>query len=179
MARIQLRLAVKIDRLSRAAHRFHRFAHHPLCDAYAGEVVRLGRRTRVCRGCLFVALGGTAGLAASVAVPASFRGAIALAIAGTVVLVATTFFRSPRRASRTKLMSRLLPAAAIAYGRGCVLQLGAVGWGIAAVGTAAIAGIAALYRRRGPDRSPCASCPERRLSEPCSGIAPIVRREFA
>ena len=30
----------KIDRLSRAAHRFHRFAHHPLCERYAGEVIR-------------------------------------------------------------------------------------------------------------------------------------------
>ena len=33
-----------------------------------------------------------------------------------------------------------------------------------------------LYRRKGPNRVPCTTCPERTL-EVCSGFAPIVRRE--
>ena len=179
MARMPGRLAAKIDRLSRAAHRFHRFAHHPLCDAYAGEVVRLGRRTRVCRGCLFVALGGGAGFASSVVAPSPWSWTLALALAGTAVFLCTTFVPSLRRAGRTKLASRLLPAMAIAHGLGCALRLGAVGCAIAAAAAGGIVGVVALYRRRGPDRTPCASCPERNLPQPCRGIAPIVRRERA
>ena len=179
MARTPGRLAARIDHLSRAAHRFHRFAHHPLCDAYAGEVVRLGRRTRVCRGCLFVALGGAAGLASCVVAPASWAWTLALALAGTAVFLGTTFVRSLRRAGRTKLASRLLPAMAIAHGVGCALRSGAVGCVIAAAATGGLVGVVALYRRRGPDRTPCASCPERNLTRPCRGIAPIVRRERA
>jgi hypothetical protein len=179
MARTPGPLAVRIDRLSRAAHRFHRFAHHPLCDAYAGEVVRLGRRTRVCRGCLFVALGGGAGLALSVVAPASWAWALALALVGSAVCLCTTFVRSLRRAGRTKLASRLLPALAIAHGLGCALRSGAVGCAIAAAAAGGLVGVVALYRRRGPDRTPCASCPERSLTRPCRGIAPIVRRERA
>jgi hypothetical protein len=177
MARTRGRLATRIDNLSRAAHRFHRFAHHPLCDAYAGEVVRLGKRTRVCRGCLFMALGGGAGLASSVVAPASW--AWALALAGSAVFLGTTFIRSLRRAGRTKLASRLLPAMAIAYGVGCALRSGAVGCAVAAAAAGGFVGVVALYRRRGPDRTPCASCPERNLTRPCRGIAPIVRRERA
>src|SRR5258706_14473890 len=58
--RIARGTAIKLDRLSRGAHRFHRFAHHPLCDRYAGEVVRFGR-VRLCRGCTFAVIGGLAG----------------------------------------------------------------------------------------------------------------------
>jgi len=50
-----------IDRLARRAHAFHRFAHHPLCERYAGELVPLGKRTRICRGCAASALGSLAG----------------------------------------------------------------------------------------------------------------------
>ncbi|MFL5271282.1 MAG: hypothetical protein ACJ79E_04370, partial [Anaeromyxobacteraceae bacterium] len=57
-------LARRLDRLARQAHRFHRFAHHPLCDAYAGEVLRVPRRTVVCRGCALAAAGVVAGAAA-------------------------------------------------------------------------------------------------------------------
>jgi hypothetical protein len=44
-------LAKQLDRLSRRAHRFHRFAHHPLCGAYAAELVPLGRKARSGCGC--------------------------------------------------------------------------------------------------------------------------------
>ncbi|HVZ35160.1 MAG TPA: hypothetical protein VG963_22190, partial [Polyangiaceae bacterium] len=50
-------LARRIDRLAVRAHRFHRWAHHPLCASYAGETLRLGRKTIVCRGCALVAGG--------------------------------------------------------------------------------------------------------------------------
>lgn len=44
---------------------------------------------------------------------------------------------------------------------------------------AAIAvGLRILYGKRGADRTPCTTCPERELS-PCSGFAPIVSRERA
>ena len=36
-----------------------------------------------------------------------------------------------------------------------------------------------VYRKRGPDRSPCRSCPERLAVSACSGLQPIVRRERA
>jgi hypothetical protein len=36
-----------------------------------------------------------------------------------------------------------------------------------------------LYRRRGPNRSPCQTCPERTLPRVCSGLRPIVQRERA
>jgi hypothetical protein len=35
-----------------------------------------------------------------------------------------------------------------------------------------------LYRRRGPDRRPCAACPEQ-TRQPCSGLLPILRAERA
>jgi hypothetical protein len=50
---------------------------------------------------------------------------------------------------------------------------------MAAIVAAGLVGVVALYRRRGPDRTPCASCPERNLTQPCRGIAPIIRRERA
>ena len=40
MTRIPPQLARRLDRLSVAAHRFHRWAHHPLCTEYEGEVLR-------------------------------------------------------------------------------------------------------------------------------------------
>ena len=179
MPRTPARLAVRIDRLSRAAHRFHRFAHHPLCDEYAGEVLTLGRRARLCRGCLFVAAGGLAGLLASIvfiAPPALLLIATALALSGLAMTLARP---SPGRKRMPKLASRFLPALTIAYALGCGMQRGTMGAALAAVGAVALPGAVALYRRRGPDRSPCATCPERNQPRPCRGIAPIVRRERA
>src|SRR3954466_7943099 len=54
-----------VDRLARSAHAFHRFAHHPLCERYAGELIPLGKRTRVCRGCVCAALGSFTGALAA------------------------------------------------------------------------------------------------------------------
>jgi hypothetical protein len=179
MARMEASLARRIDRLARTAHRFHRFAHHPLCDEYGGEVVRLGRRSRVCRGCLFVGLGGLAGLLASVSLYAPPSMLLLLGTVGFVGLVSTILSRSRGPVRAPKLVSRLLPALAIAYALGSAVQFGLAGCALAAVFAASLFGVVALYRRRGADRTPCASCAERNLPTPCRGIAPIVRRERA
>jgi hypothetical protein len=48
---------------------------------------------------------------------------------------------------------------------------------LAAAGAVAAGGIG--YRRRGPDRAPCAACPEAPASASCSGFRPIALRERA
>jgi hypothetical protein len=179
MPHTEARLAARIDRLSRAAHRFHRFAHHPLCQQYAGEVVALGRRTRVCRGCLCAVAGCVAGAFASVvffAPPVALLLVAALGVGGLAGALARP---SPDRARTPKLVSRFLPALALGYALGRAVQLGPMGAALAGAGGFVLLGVVALYRRRGPDRSPCASCPERNQPRPCRGIAPIIHRERA
>jgi Flp pilus assembly protein TadB len=164
----------KIDRLSRAAHRFHRFAHHPLCDRYAGEVIRIGPRARVCRGCTYAAIGGVVGSALGLVAPISI--AFAATLVATVAIVITLYTR--RR--RTKLVTRMLPAGmfalAIVGGARTGSSLGLVA---AFAAAASAGGLRVLYGRRGADRSPCATCPERVLPVPCSGVQPIISRERA
>jgi hypothetical protein len=104
MARIPRTSANAIDRLARGAHAFHRFAHHPLCDEYAGEVVRLGRRARICRGCALAALGAATGLAIGIVIPMPI-GVSAIVVASGSVLAA-----KPLRPAG-KFASRFLPAA--------------------------------------------------------------------
>lgn len=164
--------ARRIDRLSRRAHRFHRFAHHPLCDRYAGEVVRVGRRVRLCRGCALAVAGGLAGGATGLVLGASSGAALAALAAATLLLVPTVASR--RRLP--KLVTRLAPAALFAL----AITTSVLAWQplISALAIALIGGLRVLYGRRGGDRTPCQTCPERTLS-PCSGFAPIVRREQA
>jgi hypothetical protein len=176
MSRIPRALAQRIDRLSRKAHRFHRFAHHPLCHEYAGELVQLGGRTRVCRGCLLASTGALLGCALSVVAPVPsawgwLLGASLLGLLGTIV--------GPNRAARrrSKVATRFLPALGIAYG--CCRALWAGNWALIAGAVVVLAGILALYRRRGPDRTACTICPERLSEDPCRGFAPMVRRERA
>lgn len=172
-------LARAIDRLSRRAHRFHRFAHHPLCGEYADELVPLGRRARVCRGCLYAALGGVAGAAAGLSVPiASLADVLASVAVAAPIMLGAAFTRAGRRAS--KLRTRLAPLATVSLLFFAGVRLGGtlgVAAALLAIGTIAI-GYAA-YRRRGPDRSPCRACPERAQPQVCRGFAPIVRRERA
>jgi hypothetical protein len=180
MPRTPATLAVRIDRLSRAAHRFHRFAHHPLCSEYAGEVVALGRRARLCRGCLCALAGWLAGALGAVLFAAPPAVLVVVAGLGVSSLVLSTLpRRSPRDWRLPKLLSRFLPVSVLVYALGRAVQRGPIDWVFAATGVVLLLGVIALYRRRGPDRSPCASCPERRLPGPCRGIAPIVRRERA
>jgi hypothetical protein len=158
-------LARRIDRLSRRAHAFHRHAHHPLCDPYRGEVLHVGPRLRLCKGCSFLVAGLLAGLAAGCAVrPPLGWGLAALGVALGAGL-------SSLRVRLPKLVGRLLP------GVGLGLALGA-GWP-AALGALFVLGVSGLlYRRRGVARERCATCCEQAAS-PCSGFVRIVRRERA
>jgi hypothetical protein len=165
-------VAVEIDRLSRAAHRFHRYAHHPLCERYAGEVVRIGRRTRLCRGCVYACVGGTVGGVIGYAI-ADPHVAIGSTIVGVIALCASLRWRL------NKIITRMIPAAllALAIVAG-VTSRSSVGVVAALAAVASTGGLRLLYGRRGADRSPCETCPERVL-QPCSGFAAIVSRERA
>jgi hypothetical protein len=172
------RVTRRIDRLARRAHAFHRFAHHPLCDAYAGELVRLGRRTRVCRGCACVYGGAGLGLVSGVALRAPDLVAMAM-LAGAVLWLALSLV-GQRGATSTKLRRRALPGVLLGYAAGDLALVG----GFRSVVALAIAGACLLalsrrYRQRGPDRSPCLTCPEYGGAKTCRGFAPIVRRERA
>jgi len=163
-SRIPSPLARRIDRLARRAHRFHRFAHHPLCDEYAGELVPLGGRTRLCRGCALFAAGGIAGVVAIAIVRPVPVVVMVVAVVGAFVAASSLKWRT------NKWLTRFAPAAGFGFAMG---HLGT------AVATISIAGLLALaYRRRGPNRSPCASCPERSFPT-CRGMTEIVRAERA
>lgn len=158
-------LAKRIDKLAWRAHAFHRFAHHPLCDSYRSEVLRIGPRLRVCKGCSLLAAGSVAGLVAGALVrPPPVLGAIAWAVALALGL-------SSLRHRLPKLLVRLLP------GLGLGLALWA-GWLCALLSLTTVAACFALYRQRGSERSRCNSCHERDR-KPCSGFVLIVRRERA
>ncbi|BDU77703.1 hypothetical protein [Mesoterricola sediminis] len=167
-------LARKIDRLARRAHAFHRFAHHPLCGAYRGEVVALGR-WRLCRGCLLGGAGLGAGLVLGGALPP-----LPLAVPAALAALGAAWAAALARLRPPKLLSRLLPAALAGFTVGAALRPGRVGGFLLAAG---VAGILALYlrayRRRGPHREACAACPERDLGTACSGYRAQVRRERA
>jgi len=163
--RIPPRLARRIDRLSRRAHAFHRFAHHPRGEIYRDEVIRVGKRTRLCKGCSVMAVGfmvgGTAGLATW---PPLGWGALALLLALLAGLLSL-------RVRLPKVVGRFLP------GAGLGLALWA-GWPSVLGSLLFLVALGLLYRRRGVERSRCEACPER-LASPCSGFALIVRRERA
>jgi hypothetical protein len=159
-------LARRIDRLARLAHAFHRFAHHPLCDRYQSELIPLGRRLRLCRGCTLGLLGLVAGSAAG-----WFTRSHALGVAIWIAPVAGVALAT-LPLGRSKVLRRFLPA--------LLLTLGAVhGPLLLSAGSAlGAAWLLTLYRRRGPNRVPCHACPQRTF-EVCAGFAPIVRRERA
>ena len=152
MSQIERSLARRIDRLSRHAHALHRFAHHPLCGRYEGELVALRRRTRLCRGCLLAGSGAVGGLALGLALPG--LGAWSLEAA----LVASFGLLAPVRLG--KLWTRLVPAAALAAAFGAGLR-GPIALGVALCGVSAGCAFALLwaYRLRGPNRDACATCP--------------------
>lgn len=199
MSRVPPELARGIDRLARGAHAFHRFAHHPLCGEYASEVIPFGRRARVCRGCSLAAAGALAGVAGGLLAPAAVTPvalaltivlALGLVLATTRVLTTARVLATARILSsapvlsrigrRSKVLSRFLPAALLAFALvGGFRDASVAGAAVALAGVASIAALLAAYRRRGPDRSPCSRCPERLLETPCRGVVPIVRRERA
>jgi len=158
-------LAKEIDRLSRGAHAFHRFAHHPLCREYASEVFRFGRRVRLCRGCSLAAIGALAGCGIALGTNPSW-------IVAAAAMAAALGLASARMRPAGKIATRLLPAGLLAF------SIASGSW-VALPGVSAVVLSVVLYRRRGPDRGPCALCPERTRPEPCRGFAAIVRRERA
>lgn len=167
-------LARRIDRFGRRAHAFHRFAHHPLCPAYAGEVVSFGRM-RVCRGCLLAGTGLASGLAAG---GSPLGGGAALAVALLAAWAAWCLclvrWRPP------KGFARFLPAALAGYlvVRGCRVG-GWAGWGVTLAVLAGLAAAIRYYRHRGPHHTPCLACPERSGPGTCTGYRPMARRERA
>lgn len=172
-ALVALDLARRIDRLSTRAHAFHRFAHHPLCAAYADEVVRFGRRTRICKGCLYAASGTISGAVAGVVIHPSFAWVIVIAAIGGALASASLAWRLPKWT--TRFVPALLGGASLS---GAALQGGHVALALFSA-LAASAGIVLFaYRRRGPHRTPCATCPERDHA-PCSGFRLIISRERA
>ena len=177
MSRLPPELARRLDGLSRRAHAFHRFAHHPLCEAYAGEVVRLGRRTALCRGCALALLGGAAGAVAALALPLP----PAPAILAALLLAAAPALAAPRRPPRPgKLVTRALPAALAAAAAVLGARAGTLaGAAVAAAAPALLLVGVAAYRRRAPDRSPCAGCAELHGPRTCRGLRPMARREAA
>ena len=179
MSRLPRPLARRIDRLARRAHAFHRWAHHPLCDAYRPELLAVGRRGRLCRGCTLTAAGVAAGIAAGLVAPP--LPAVALAAgAGSFGAAALAAVRPAPGRRRSKLATRFAPAAL----GGAVLAAGlaagnATGIAVAAAAAALFGLGVRYYRRRGPDRSACDRCPERPASATCSGLRPLARRERA
>jgi hypothetical protein len=164
-------LARTLDRLARRAHAFHRFAHHPLCERYASELIRLGRRERVCRGCVAFGVGLVVGLTLAVTLEPGASVVYGMLAFGAALGAASFRFRSP------KLLSRFVPALGLALALASVLTNFRSGAWLVAAGGGGLAFLA--YRRRGPSRTPCVTCPERLAPAPCSGFTRIVRRERA
>jgi hypothetical protein len=192
VARIPRPLARRIDRLARRAHRFHRYAHHPLCAQYQGELVSIGRRGRVCRGCAFGLLGATIGVVLGGSIPPSFllaaRPQLSVGVCGVALLSGCALLGSLRMPASpapvgprmSKLITRFGPASALAGVFVLGVRIGGLaGFGGAAACLTAVVSAWLLYRHRGPDRSACPRCPERSAVIVCSGFAPIVRRERA
>jgi hypothetical protein len=174
MRRLAPDLARRIDRMSWRAHLFHRFAHHPLCSEYASEVIRIGRRGRVCKGCALLALGLAAGAIAGIFVRVPTEAAVAVAVAAALLATASLWLRLG------KVLSRLLPASlACLLTTSAILARSPAHLAVTATVWTATALLYLGYRRRGPDRKACAACPERGTPATCRGMAEIVRRERA
>jgi hypothetical protein len=139
---------------------------------------RVGR-ARICKGCTLAGAGGLAGAVLALVLPPP---------PGLLAMVAALAFAAAVRAALAprpgdvrppKLATRLLPMLLGAWAVVAGLRGGGAG-ALAAllVGTALTAGIRA-YRRRGPARDACATCPERSAVSVCAGFRPIARREAA
>jgi len=177
MSRLAPALAKRIDRLSWHAHAFHRFAHHPLCDRYAGELIALGRKQQVCRGCLSAALGLVIGTSVGICIPKDASTELVQLGIAAVLGLASLKLRLQKFAGRFVPVALACAATAAASRRffeGDARALIIVALGI----TLAVCGFLA-YRKRGPNRDACSTCPEQSRAGACSGLAPLVRREKA
>lgn len=161
-----------LDRLSRRAHAFHRFAHHPLCVEYARERLQIGRM-HFCRGCTLLGAGLAVGGVVGLTLHASLSAAGFALIAGLVSALLSFRLRGP------KLLGRALPGALLAFAALQGLRLGPAGWALTLVTVIGFTAAVIRYRRRGPHRGPCETCPDRDRRPACRGFAPILRRERA
>jgi len=177
MSRLAPALAKRIDRLSWYAHAFHRFAHHPLCDRYAGELITLGKKQRVCRGCLSAALGLVIGTGVGIYVPKDASTEIVQLSIAAALGLASLKLRVQKFAGR--FVPVAFACAAIAAAARRAFDGDARALIIVALGVIlAVCGFLA-YRKRGPNRDACSTCPEQYRASACSGLAPVVRREKA
>jgi hypothetical protein len=180
-------VARRIDRLARRAHAFHRFAHHPLCDVYESEVIRLGKRSRLCRGCAYLYGAAAAGTLSGALWWASARPPVGWGTAMLGLGAAWLWLGVERRASRggggggDKALTRAVPGALLGFGFTTALMGSASVWPLAAAIAALLVLVVVVrrYRARGPNRSACLRCPEYSTVSTCRGFAPIVRRERA
>jgi hypothetical protein len=88
--------------------------------------------------------------------------------------------RRARTDRTSKIATRLLPASGVTFALFSVVHVRSpASLGIAAAACAITLALVGLYKQHGPNRAPCASCPERSGATACSGLQPIVRREKA
>jgi hypothetical protein len=88
--------------------------------------------------------------------------------------------RHARTDRASKIATRLLPASGVTFALLSVVHARcSASLGIAAAACAVMLASVGVYKQRGPNRAPCASCPERSGATTCSGLQPIVRREKA
>ncbi len=177
MSRVPGDLARRLDRLGRRAHAFHRFAHHPLCEAYGGEVLAFGRR-RICKGCTFLVLGALAGLPLGSFPPV--LSPLALALVATLSLAwAAAVFAGTWSRQLGKVGTRLVPALLASFlGLQGLRSRGTAGLVLVTGLSLALPVMIWAYRRRGPWRGLCEACPEKE-ARPCSGFRPQYLRERA
>jgi hypothetical protein len=168
------RTRLLVDRLSRRAHAFHRFAHHPLCGRYASELIPLGRKARLCRGCSYAALGALSGALGAF----WLRPTLATLALGTVLGAGLLLTSLTRRLPKS-LGRGLACSAATFAGVGGLFSEHAAARALAAA-LVLLGGLFLWrYRQRQPHRAPCETCPERLGPAVCSGLRPIVQRERA
>ena len=151
--------------MARKAHAFHRFAHHPLCAAYEQELIVLGRSSRICKGCTLALVGLLCGAVTGIFVRLTGMSASIALVLALLLLLTSLRRRLP------KVLNRGAAGALI----GLALTQGV---GAFVLGGAVLALAYQLYRLRGPDRGPCASCPENG-NPSCSGFRPILEAERA
>lgn len=100
-------------------------------------------------------------------------------VAGAALLVAFIGGAIAFIARPSKFLGRALPGVAL----GCAflqgLRLGPLGWGMGFGAIVLFAIAFLLYRKRGPHRGPCDTCPDREKRPACRGFAPILKRERA
>jgi len=146
----------------RIAHEWpFRFAHHPLCERFGSDVLRIGR-LHVCRSCTALWSGFVAGGLATALAPAPLP-AVPLAVAGAAALVPIALASPPRVHGRlprpvrdlARCASGVLASLALVLALrgallpGCLLALGLTGVFLALSGS----------RQRGRGRR-CDGCPE-------------------